>query len=120
MMKFIKMEGKIYTTDDLMNILGCSRSTAKGRIKNCKTLDSLLCDVIVNKQRVFKIEGKVFSVGDVVEQVGCSKPAAYGRLQRATTIEQLMRVSYNGSKNPHNKKMTDMDNPINKLLYGKW
>jgi len=118
-MKTITLDGQTFTTDDIIDKVGCARSTATKRIKNCKTMDELFFPVAgIRKIRKFIIEGKEFDVNDVVEKVNCSKSAAYGRLQRAITIKQLFYES--SSKNSHNQKMTDINDPIIKLLYGKW
>jgi hypothetical protein len=116
--KKITLEGKTFNTDDIMLKVGCSRSTATQRIKTCNTMDELFSEISTSKKRKFTIEGVVFDVNSVVKKIGCSKSSAYQRLKRAKSIEELLKVSE--SKNSHNKKMTDIENPINKLLYGKW
>jgi hypothetical protein len=121
-MKTITLEEKTFTTDDVINKVGCSRSTATKRIKNCKTIDELLSPIMPNKIRKFTIEGETFTVKGVSNKLNCPCGTAYNRLTTCKTIESLFREIGNTveERNPHNKKMTDMNNSINKLLYGKW
>lgn len=123
-MKVVIIDGQTYTTDDVINKLGCARSTATKRIKSCDTLAELFAPVKLNKKRIFTIEGSVFNVNDVVAELQCSNNTAYNRLNKSKTIEQLFKpigekISDTG-RNPHNKQMSNMDDPMNKLLYSKW
>jgi hypothetical protein len=121
-MKFTTIDGKIFTTEDVMNKVGCARSTATKRIRNSKTITELFGSLMVSKIREFTIEGEIFTVKGVSDKLNCPCGTAYNRLTTCKTIESLFREIGNTveERNPHNKEMTDMDNDINKLLYGKW
>jgi hypothetical protein len=121
-MKTITLEGKTFTTDDIMEGVGCARSTATKRIRNSKTIAELFGSLTVSKIREFTIEGEIFTVKGVSDKLNCPCGTAYNRLTTCKTIESLFREIGNTveERNPHNKEMSDMDNDINKLLYRKW
>jgi hypothetical protein len=74
------------------------------------------------QNREFTIEGTTFTVKEVSNRLGCSCGTAYHRLMNCKTMGELFRDvgTLSEERNPHNKRMTDMDNAMNKLLYGKW
>ena len=120
----ITIENKTFTTNDIMQSVGCCRATAIGRMKSAISINDLLRAINVKNRRIFVIEGVEVTAHDVMIKVPCSKNTAYGRLNKCDTLDMLYRPlgtmsTCTESKNPHNKKMTDMENPINKLLYGK-
>ena len=120
-MKTTTIDGRLFTTDDVIDKVGCARSTATKRIKNAKTIYELLGPIAVNKIRKFTIENTTFTVREVMDKLDCSGGTAYYRLMKSNTLDALlMPIGVSEDRNPHNAKMTDMDNSINRLLFGKW
>ena len=120
-MKTTTIDGRLFTTDDVIDKVGCARSTATKRIKNAKTIDELLGPIAVNKIRKFTIENTTFTVREVMNKLDCSGGTAYHRLMKSNTLDALFGpIGVSEDRNPHNEKMTDMNNSLNRLLYGKW
>lgn len=115
----ITFGNQTFTTTEIMNKVGCCRTTATKRMLNCHTKDELLSNTKTN-YRKFIIEGHDIKVEDVMERVGCGKNTAYARLNSSKTLERLYRPLSKKCDLDSLPSITEEDKRVNKLLYGKW
>jgi len=113
----ITIDSQTYTTTEIMNKIGCCRTTAIKRMRNCKTVDELFAS-IEDGSRDFIIENTKVKVEDVMERIGCCKNTAYTRLNSSNTLERLYRPLT--KCNNDSPSITTKELEMNKLLYGKW
>ena len=114
----ITFGNQTFTTSDIMDKVGCCRTTATKRIINCKSKDALLAS-IKSSSRKFIIAGVEITVEEVMDKVGCCKNTAYARLNSCDTLEHLYRPlsKFNSGKS---SAVSSDDENLNKLLFGKW
>lgn len=128
------IEGRTFTANSLAKKLNCGSESARTRLKKCKTLEELFKPVRQPGEGSFKkeyiIEGKTLTAYQVAKVLGCSVGTARRRLIIFNTLKEVYAPvgAYSESTeqkewksgNEHNRKLTDMTTPLNKLLFGKW
>jgi len=125
------IEGKKFTAKLLAKELKCQEESARNRLKKCKTLKELYKPVkggnggSFSKEYVF--EGTILTANSLAKKLNCSKGTARLRLINSKTIAEVFapvtkqKVSKEWkSGNAHNRKLTDISTPMNKLAFGKW
>jgi len=125
------IEGKEFTANSLAKELKCNTVSARNRLKKSKTLKELYKIVkggnggSFSKEYVF--DGTILTAHSLAKKLNCSKGTARLRLINSKTIDEVFapvaeqKVSKEWkSGNAHNRKLTDMSDPMNKLAFGKW